>query len=372
MNQQSSYNQPMGNQSMGTPQPKVSKWLWIILIIVALAGGGFFAWYFLMGPGKATTSTATTTTSVKTDPTANWKTFSDTINVYSIKYPADYTLKSETTSSLILGSESFLAPGETDSVVSFNIAVKDLEAYATSVTGFTDKTLAGYVKSISPTQTQTTSTVDGQPATTVTKANPDDTTKTMKVTYVLKTGKIYEITENYLTTDKTIASIYSTMLGTFKFTTATATTSATSTVNWKTYSNTRVGYQYKYPATGVTLPPDETIKYPSTSASDAKDEDLVQFATATNTYAVRTKVGVTETTIEDWIKNIDAVGKKDIANYTKTTIGGKTAYTDKTSLFSYVMSGSNVYQITDNKGSAPETASDSIYQNWLSTFTFTK
>ena len=155
-------------------------------------------------------------------------------------------------------------------------------------------------------------------------------------------------------------------------TTTTSTTATTdATADWKTYTNSRVKYSFKYPLTGLTLVLDETIKYPSTSAADAKDEDLVQFATKTNTYGVRTKVGVKETTIEDWIENIDGVDVKDIANYTKTTVGGKTAYTYKSYLITYVMSGSNVYRITDHVGSAPETASDSTYQAWLSTFTFT-
>ena len=155
----------------------------------------------------------------------------------------------------------------------------------------------------------------------------------------------------------------------------TTTTTTDTTADWLAYTNNRVSYSFKYPSSGLKLNLDETIKYFATNTSEMKDQDFVQFATNTNTYGVRTQVGVKEKTIEDWIGKTDAAKGYDLATYleffNKTIVGGKTAYTFQAYLSTYVMSGSNVYQITDHKGVAPETAADSMYQNWLSTFQFT-
>lgn len=142
------------------------------------------------------------------------------------------------------------------------------------------------------------------------------------------------------------------------------------TKGWKTYTNTRVAYTFEYPSSGLTLNLDETIKYPSTATSDSRTEDLVQYATKTMTYSVRTEVGVAATSIEAWFSSFSG---DDITKNTKTTIGGRVAYTLNGELLTYVMSGSNVYIITASDGVAPSTkTSDSTYAHLLSTFKFTK
>lgn len=152
-----------------------------------------------------------------------------------------------------------------------------------------------------------------------------------------------------------------------------AKTTPTTTANLKTYTNSRVNYQFEYPSSGLTLALDETIKYPSTSSADAKDEDLVQFATNNVTYSVETRVGITDQTIEDWIKDTNVSNiSADMTKYTKTVVGGKTAYTLTGSLATYVMNNGNVYIIKAMQGVAPSTdTTDTIYKNLLSTFQFT-
>lgn len=49
-----------------TPQPVISRWLWITLIVVILIAAGYFGWYYLIGSGK---NNAVVT--IKTDETAN-------------------------------------------------------------------------------------------------------------------------------------------------------------------------------------------------------------------------------------------------------------------------------------------------------------
>lgn len=157
-------------------------------------------------------------------------------------------------------------------------------------------------------------------------------------------------------------------------TTTTTTPTTTATADWKTYTNTRVAYSFEYPKTGLELALDETIKYPSTSAADSKTEDLVSFATSTLAYSVQTSVGVSEADIVAWIKDTNVShASSDLTKYTKTTIGGKTAYTFTGELLSYVMNGKNVYIIKAMKGVAPSSdTTDATYKHLLSTFTFTK
>lgn len=98
-------------------QPAVSKGLLVTFIIVILIGGAFAAWYYLMGPGKkvasstatttttpaatttttTTPSTTTTTTTPTTTATADWKTYTNSTNGYSVKYPTKWFLKEDTT-----------------------------------------------------------------------------------------------------------------------------------------------------------------------------------------------------------------------------------------------------------------------------------
>lgn len=156
--------------------------------------------------------------------------------------------------------------------------------------------------------------------------------------------------------------------------TPTATASPSSVpAEWKTYTNTRVKYSFEYPASGLKLDLDETIKYPSTRSSDSKTEDLVQFTTSNIAYSVEAGVGVSDTTIENWIKNTNVShANSDLTKYTKITIGGKTAYLFTGEALAYVMNGTNVYIIKAMDGVAPSTnTTDSVYQHFLSTFQLT-
>ena len=141
------------------------------------------------------------------------------------------------------------------------------------------------------------------------------------------------------------------------------------TKDWKTYTNSRVNYSVKYPNTATV---NETIKYPSARSTDAQDEDLSQIVVGQINYSIEARVGITESTIENWIKGDSSYTDKIITNYTKTTVDSKTAYISKSGLATYVMSGKNVYKIVAYQGNAPKTGTDETYTNMLSTFKFTK
>lgn len=154
---------------------------------------------------------------------------------------------------------------------------------------------------------------------------------------------------------------------------AETTQSADETTGWKTYTNNRVNYQFEYPASGLTLAIDETIKYPSTKAGDSKTEDLVQFATDKTSYSIQTEIGINHDSIESWIKDTNVSNADgNISLYTKTFIGGKVAYTSKAGLVTYVYNNGNIYSIIARSGIAPSNdKNDSIYSHLLSTFKFT-
>jgi len=130
------------------------------------------------------------------------------------------------------------------------------------------------------------------------------------------------------------------------------------------YVNSQVGYQFEYPKTGLSLEIEETIKN--------SIQDLVQFATKDTTYGVRTYIGVTHTTIEDWITDPGiAKASSALSNYNKITVGSKSAYQYKAGLVVYVLASGNLYEITAHQGMAPsQNFADPIYNHLLSTFKF--
>lgn len=151
------------------------------------------------------------------------------------------------------------------------------------------------------------------------------------------------------------------------------TTPTPETVSWKTYTNNRVSYQFDYPASGLKLAIDETIKYPSTRTGDSKTEDLVQFATNQVAYSVGTEIGIKHNSVESWIQdtNVSHIDG-NISSYTKISVGGKIAYTSNAGLATYVYNNGNIYMIIARAGIAPSVdKNDSIYSHLLSTFKFT-
>jgi len=151
------------------------------------------------------------------------------------------------------------------------------------------------------------------------------------------------------------------------------------TADWKTYTNTRVNYSFEYPASGLQLDLNETIKYPSTRPGDSKSEDLVQFATSSTAYSIRVDISAHFMTVEAWITGSGGGGligsgfpSRNLSDYIKTTVGGITAYTSKEVLSTYLVKDTKFYTITAYAGEAPKVGSDAIYNHLLSSFEFTK
>lgn len=161
---------------------------------------------------------------------------------------------------------------------------------------------------------------------------------------------------------------------------ATATTSATSSADWKTYENTRIGYSLQYNENDPKIDVDEIIKYDASKTYLYSDQvDMVAFVYNNNTYRIEAYFTDIKT-LESWMdyasKNL-GIGSANLSDYTKTTIGGNTAYSKNSELVSYVMKNNKVISIAVSKptgGTAVLSTdkNDSVYKQILSTFKFTK
>jgi hypothetical protein len=85
---------PQAAPQMEPPKKGVGAWLWIVLVIVVLGAAGYFGWYYF-GDKLFGGSTPTPTTNTPTDPTASWKTYSNTKYLFSVKYPSTLTANEE-------------------------------------------------------------------------------------------------------------------------------------------------------------------------------------------------------------------------------------------------------------------------------------
>jgi len=203
-------------------------------IIVLLVGFGF--WYFTRPKEEtSSTKTKTSTSSAKTstpsasvDETAGWKTYANTTDKYSIKYPPTVNLAEKQPAffesadykrQLIESCPPIMLKGWTAKIEGFGnegtvYKLEDLEKFENE--NNTTGTLQGQFKI----------TIDGKPATKYVFAGPglengceltsEQTQENIIV--VNKLGKGYIITFNYFTAEKEeVVPIVNQMLSTFKF-----------------------------------------------------------------------------------------------------------------------------------------------------------
>ena len=95
----------------------------LVIVVAALGGGGYYVWHKNHDKKKTTASTTSsssssqsnnTTNTQTTDPYAGWKTYTDSQNHYSFKYPSDWTLSAGGSQGII--SATILNPSKTAEV----------------------------------------------------------------------------------------------------------------------------------------------------------------------------------------------------------------------------------------------------------------
>lgn len=258
---------PMGQGKSG--QPVVAKWLWITLIIVAVFGGFFTAWYLLMGPGKTPVATTTTPTTT-TDVTANWKTYTDTVNGFSFKYPSDWVTDTADKTIVPSGMVKLSSPAtitKEKANTGPNPVGPDLE-----VNGYANFTAFNAINTpplkvsdvdgwLSYTKAQNITKTTNSNGVAITEAamQADPSYSTAIATNASGNIVVFNFNSGVtalLDTTKSLTSLTDTskkILSTFKFTTAAAATTGTTatpaTTTDLTYTNPAYGFTLTFPAT---------------------------------------------------------------------------------------------------------------------------
>lgn len=222
---------------MGQGQPAVSKGLLVTFIIVILIGAAFAAWYFLTGPGKkvasstatttttpaatttttTTPSTTTTTTTPTTTATADWKTYTNTTEGYSIKYPTDWEY-SDGTASLSTADKSYILNFITFRPVTLKEDfLSSVQVQNSTLAQAITKVKEGFATN-SIFDGQTTAIIGGVQATKLSFTNNTDKTIKPVVYLIEKNSKVYKISGEGVSDNTTEIPILTAMMPTFTFT----------------------------------------------------------------------------------------------------------------------------------------------------------
>lgn len=190
----------------------------LIVLLVLILGGGIWYWYANKSTKNTTPTTTTTPTTPKTTPTtettptttttdetADWKTYEDAINKYSVKYPKnwDYKKISEKRVEFREIGKTYQVEGSDTSAIDINISDNKDNKTSLALANARNK-YNGTVKEL---------TVGG-----VTSAQLNDYLGIE--TFVAKGNKVYNISTPVIGTEdqEIIQDIYKKMLSTFQFT----------------------------------------------------------------------------------------------------------------------------------------------------------
>lgn len=210
------------------------------------------------------------------------------------------------------------------------------------------------------------------------------------ITALVVGGATYWLVNGKSTTDKTalqssIDSLKNRVANLEKPTTSTATTPSTAstgnpTADWKTYTNTSLGFSFKYPATWKLQ--DDSAKSGDIFLTDTNKSYTVEGSTISPIVAQVVK-DTSGASIDTYLTGGRSALKAILKSGT-VTLGGKTAYvlqgttpptyhnTELVFLNGYVYSFSNNAKVAAADSQSAIDSITQIYTNLLSTVTFTK
>ncbi len=216
----------------------------VILLIVLLAGGG--AYFVLNTKSKSQpviskttpTSIPASAPSLTPDPTANWKTYTDSQNGFSFKYPSSLYVKISNK----FPNSIFVMQNNIDIEKASEGPVSDLTIHVEK--GNNIPAAFDNVKQNLHNPLDQNLTIDGASGRGISGTMSGNLEGTFNSNVViLKDNKV--ITLNfYEYNDKFSKAIFNQILSTFKFT---DTNQTTDTSIWKTYTNSTVGFSFRYP-----------------------------------------------------------------------------------------------------------------------------
>ncbi len=169
----------------------------------------------------------------QSDPTVNWKTYTN--GAFSFKYPSDWDAKDTDSQTIVLNPKT-RQPQETshDTILIYRIANPNILTISQIIhrpNGSGMCCLGQFADSlIKKTESVKISGVEGERYYLGDGIYPNDET------YVLQSGYVYNIENNG---GLNFRNIYNQIISTFKFTDETA--------NWKTYMNKDLGFNFQYP-----------------------------------------------------------------------------------------------------------------------------
>lgn len=197
-------------------------WQWLLLYVII--GGIVYAgvYYFFLGKNGYDSNTYTGQYNQPTiNPTANWQTYTNTKDGYSIKYPSSLFIDDslEKDKILVTHEVSFLLKSNTNikGILQPAIGVNILPQTSTNVDTFVQQLSMILKDKIVPFKSVT---VDGQKAyrsENLHKGSDPRLSANVISTYVGKDNRIYDIAVAYGDNNEQLRNIYDQMLSTFKF-----------------------------------------------------------------------------------------------------------------------------------------------------------
>ncbi len=220
--------------------PKSKLWLWmlggILLLATGTTGGIFLGKRLYTQPLRQPTPSPSVTSVQEGDPTANWKTYTNSKDGYLINYPSILEI---TDNSNIGGYVGFAFPMQDNWSASLTIKIWPNPQKLSAQKYYDSQVAKSNFKPISKSST-TINELDAYQV--VAMAGDGD----MLDTYIAKGQEVVEISfyKNQSNDPNHIEhfNFFAQILSTFKFTGQSSDTS-----NWKTYTNDKYYYSYKYP-----------------------------------------------------------------------------------------------------------------------------
>lgn len=211
----------------------------VVVVVIVLLAGGY--WLLFTKPATAPTTTPTGSDTSPNIP-SDWKIYTNSEHGFAFKYPPSWHFNSEASSNRIVGIWAEKIDGEAPGVVIFqHDAFSDIqieEWWEDHIKDYGD-----YENWLNQTDRKVTQ-LSGYNAYFVQSSSEKGWySRPFTSLYVLKQDKVYEISTN-IAVESDLYKIYNQILSTYEFIDE---SSAIDTSDWKTYTNEKYGFSFKYP-----------------------------------------------------------------------------------------------------------------------------
>ncbi|KKQ29846.1 MAG: hypothetical protein US43_C0001G0002 [Candidatus Levybacteria bacterium GW2011_GWA1_37_16] len=322
----------------------------IVSVGVSIAIGGY-----LLGTSKSKSQPAaqiSVTPSPTPDPTANWQIYNNQ-NIFTFKYPSDWDVAQ--LSSLALPTLIVAPKTNIDALRKVNFQVGGGKQSVISITGSSTSGPIPFVYTSDSTKSvaKRLVVISGFNATEYTSTYiadlPGISLGDVIINNVVDVGsRAYSIGLN----DISYKDMYDQIISTFKFSGQSAQVSITPnpTANWKTYTVTKLGIEFKYPPnfSPIAIFDNELFPISFTDNSNTKHRLSTSPDISIKVIPIVSGDDYKTTLIKDVIFAGSGMHPKSFVEFSSKTIGGNMVYYIKTGLFEGVLS-INYYLVNKNQ-----------------------